>query len=129
MDTAHFLIADDTAGKQFYLRALLKKSGFAADVVTATSTRESEEVIKKTPNIVAAFVDYRMPEAGGIPVIDLLRKRNPSARIALMTASSGDVPEREARAAGADTAISTAYPEQFVTERILQLLEDWKRRG
>jgi CheY-like chemotaxis protein len=126
MSTARFLIADDTVGKQFYLRALLKKSKFAADVVTAASTKESAKVIEQTPNIVAAFVDYRMPEAGGIPVIDLLRKRNPSARIALITASTGDALEREAGAAGADTAISTAYPEKYVTEEILKLLDEWK---
>lgn len=125
--TARFLIADDTPGKQNYLRALLKKSHFPADVVIVNSTKESEELIAKMPNIVGAFVDLRMPQTGGIPVVELLRKTHPHARIALITASTGDAVEHEAYAAGADVAISTAYPESFVTERILKLLEEWKR--
>jgi len=108
------------------LRALLKKSRFPAEVVVAHSTKEGEELIAKTPGIVGAFIDFRMPEAGGIPLISMLRKRHPSARIALITASTGDALEQEARAAGADVAISTAYPERFVTEKILRLLEEWK---
>jgi DNA-binding NarL/FixJ family response regulator len=59
-------------------------------------------------------------------VIQRLRKRHPSARIALITASEGARYEEEARAAGADVTISTAYPESFVTEKILKLLENWK---
>ncbi|MFH0851144.1 MAG: response regulator [Candidatus Peregrinibacteria bacterium] len=123
---ARFLIADDTPGKQNYLRALLKKSHFPAEAAMAHSTKEGEDLIAKTPRIVGAFIDYRMPETGGIPLIALLRKSHPHARIALITASTGDAPEREARDAGADSAISTAYPESFVTEKILTLLEEWK---
>jgi len=129
MDAPHFLIADDTAGKQFYLRALLKKSRFPAKVVTANSTKESEEIIAKMSNIVGAFVDLRMPQTGGLPVVEELRKRNPNAHIALVTASAGATLNAEARRAGADTCISTAYPERFVTERILKLLEEWKKKN
>ncbi|MDD5103930.1 MAG: response regulator [Candidatus Peribacteraceae bacterium] len=129
METPRFLIADDTPGKQNYLRALLKKSGFPADVVIASSTKESEDLIAKMPNIVGAFVDYRMPQTGGISVVELLRRTHPGARIALVTASTGDILEQEAKTAGADTAISTAYPESFVTEKILALLETWKTHG
>jgi len=121
-----FLIADDTPGKQFYLRALLRKSHFPAEIVVASTTGESEELIARMPNIVGAFVDYRMPETGGIPLVSLLRKHNPQAHIALVTASEGDQIEHDARQAGADTFVSTAYPETFVTEKILKLLEQWK---
>lgn len=129
MDPARFLIADDTPGKQHYLRSLLKKSRFPAEVVVAGTTKESEEMIATMPNIVGAFVDMRMPESGGLPVVDLLRKRNPEAHIALVTASDGETLEQEAKQAGADTCISTAYPEKFVTEKILKLLEEWKGRA
>lgn len=127
--TAHaqFLIADDTPGKQHYLRALLKKSHFPAEVLVASSTKESVDLIAKMPNIVGAFVDLRMPDTGGLPVVELLRLRNPRARIALVTASTGETLEREAVQAGADTYISTAYPESFVTEKILKMLEEWKK--
>lgn len=129
MDAPRFLIADDTPGKQHYLCALLKRSRFPAEVVVANSTKESEEMIAKTPNIVGAFVDYRMPQTGGIPVVEMLRRTHPHARIALITASTGDAIEQQAQHAGADVAISTAYPETFVTEKILKLLEEWKSRG
>lgn len=124
--TARFLIVDDTPGKQHYLRALLKKSRFPAEVVVAHSTKEGEDLIVKTQAIVGAFIDFRMPETGGIPLISMLRKHHPNAHIALVTASTGDVLEQEAHAAGADVAISTAYPERFVTEKILTLLRQWK---
>ncbi|OIO54407.1 hypothetical protein AUJ46_03685 [Candidatus Peregrinibacteria bacterium CG1_02_54_53] len=126
MDNGRFLIVDDTPGKQNYLRVLLKKSQFPAEVTLAGSTQEGEDLIAKMPNIVGAFIDYRMPESGGIPLIALLRKRNPNTRIALITASTGDALEQEAHTAGADATISTAYPESFVTEKILKLLENWK---
>ncbi|MDD5042004.1 MAG: response regulator [Candidatus Peribacteraceae bacterium] len=121
-----FLIADDTPGKQNYLRALFKKSGFPAEVVLAHSTKESEDLIAQMPNIIGAFVDYRMPQEGGIPVVEMLRRTHPHARIALITASTGETPEREAAQAGVSDYISTAYPEQFVTEKILKLLGEWK---
>lgn len=124
---AQFLIADDTPGKQHYLRALLKKSHFPAEVVVANSTKESVDLIAKMPNIVWAFVDLRMPDTGGLPVVELLRQHSPHAYIALVTASAGETLEREALQAGADTLISTAYPESFVTEKILKLLEEWKQ--
>lgn len=126
MENARFLIADDTPGKQHYLRALLKKSRFPAEVVIASSIKESEDLIAKMPNIVGAFVDLRMPETGGLPLVSLLHKHNPHAHIALITASTGETLEREAQQAGASDFISTAYPESFVTERILKLLEKWK---
>jgi|GEM_PF-710588 len=121
-----FLIADDTPGKQFYLRALLRKSHFPAEVFVASTTRESEELIAKMPNIVGAFIDYRMPQTGGIPLVEFLHKSNPKTHIALVTASEGETLEQEAKQAGAETFVSTAYPEGFVTEKILRLLEDWK---
>ncbi|MDD4287487.1 MAG: response regulator [Candidatus Peribacteraceae bacterium] len=124
--TARFLIADDTPGKQFYLRSLLKKSHFPAEVVVAGTTKESEEMIAKMPNIVGAFVDLRMPQAGGIPIVEMLRRTHPHTRIALITASTGETLEREAAQAEVSDFISTAYPEKFVTERILKLLEEWK---
>ncbi|MDO8468678.1 MAG: response regulator [Candidatus Peribacter sp.] len=127
MDAPYFLIADDTPGKQFYLRSLLKKSHFPAKVVVAGTTKESEEMIAKMSNIVGAFVDYRMPQTGGIPVVEMLRRTHPHARIALITASTGDAMELQAQRAGADITISTAYPENFVTERILKLLDEWKK--
>lgn len=128
MEKPRFLIADDTEGKRFYVRALLKKSGFPAEPLCARSTEEGERLIAQTSGITAAFIDYRMPTKGGIPLITLLRQKHPSARIALITASTGDALEQEARMAGADTAISTAYPEKFVTEKILKLLEGWKNQ-
>lgn len=121
-----FLIADDTPGKQFYLRALLKKCHFPAEIVTASTTKESEELIATMPNIVGAFVDYRMPQTGGLPLVAFLHKHNPHAHIALITASEGATLEQEAKQAGAETCVSTAYPEAFVTEKILKLLEEWK---
>lgn len=124
--TARFLIADDTPGKQFYLRALLKKSHFPAEIVFASSTEEGERLIGQTANIVGAFVDYRMPQAGGIPIVEMLRRTHPHARIALITASTGEAMEQQAHHAGADVTISTAYPETFVTEKILKLLGEWK---
>ena len=123
-----FLIADDTPGKQFYLRALLKKSRFPADIVVASSTKETEDLLAKMPNIVGAFVDYRMPETGGIPLVEKLRRHNPKAHIALVTASDGGNIAQDAKQAGADTFVSTAYPEAFVTETILKLLEEWKTK-
>lgn len=121
-----FLIADDTPGKQFYLRALIRKSHFPAEVMVAGTTKESEAMIAATPNIVGAFIDLRMPDTGGLPLVSLLHKHNPEAHIALVTASDGETLEQEAKQAGAETFVSTAYPEKFVTEKILKLLEKWK---
>lgn len=129
MEHPAFLIADDTPGKQYFLRALLKRSGWPGDVLTASTTEEAITLIDAHPSLVAAFVDYRMPGAGGLPIIRHLRERNPRALIALITASSGDIFEREAREAGADAFLSTAYPEPYVVERIQGLLKEWMGVG
>jgi len=122
-----FLIADDVPGKMFFLSAIVKKSGLPADIITASTTAEAKEVIQAHPGeIIGAFIDYRMPSEGGPAVIERLREACPSAKIALVTASDIDAFEREAKSAGADAYISTAYPEREVVEKLLQVLRHWQ---
>jgi CheY-like chemotaxis protein len=122
-----FLIADDIPGKTFFLSTIVRRSGVPAEIITARSTAEAKEVIAAHPQeIVAAFIDYRMPSEGGPTVIETLRKSSPSAKIALVTASDIAAFEEEARIAGADAYISTAYPEREVVEKLHRLLREWQ---
>lgn len=124
MDT-QFLIADDSQGKIDFLVSLIGKSGYRGDAIVAMTTDQAKELIDMNPAISYAFIDYEMPSETGIAIIEYLRKKNPHAKIALVTASNSDAYEEEAMNAGADAFVCTSFAADEVAEKISDLLLEW----
>jgi two-component system response regulator HydG len=79
------LIIDDESSILQTLRILLKKSGF--DVRTAQGGNSGLEAIRtETPEIVLS--DVRMPQVGGLEILQAARDQDPDTPVILMTAQA-----------------------------------------
>ena len=122
-----FLIADDSPGKTLFLEAIIQKTKFPAKIIKATTTEEATTLIEKhTTDIGYGFIDYQMPSENGIVVIGALRKANPNAHIALVTATNREEFKDEAEEAGANGYVCTSFDEETVVENLMNLLDAWK---
>ena len=120
------LIADDSKEKIVALTYFLKKAKWDGEIVTAMTTDEATALIDET-DFGFALIDYYMPSKNGPAVIAYLKKKNPSARIALVSSSDKKSNWDEAKAAGAEICICTSYQADEVENSMLELLEDWKQ--
>lgn len=120
-----FLIADDNGGKTLMLRALVKKSGFDGEVLTAATTDEAKTCIDEHA-VSYAFIDYEMPTEDGPAVIRYLKEICPNAKIALVSSSNSERYQKEATEAGAEAYICTSFQSDEVEESILNLLDEWR---
>ncbi len=123
-----FLIADDNPQKIDYLLKAIHATEWDIEVVTALTTEDAYDIMKRR-RVDFAFMDYYIPNDNGPHMIERLKNRNPKARIALV--SSGKKPSnlKEALDAGAETTICTSDPAHVVTKQLSDLLRSWMERG
>ena len=120
-----FLIADDSPGKMLMLQAFLKKAQWEGEVLTAETAEEAEEIVEEHPEIGFAFIDYYIPSKNGPWIIRMLKTKNPTARIALVTSSERKDNQEEAIAAGAEKCICTSYEAEIVEREVMNVLSEW----
>lgn len=122
--TMFFLVADDNDGKRLMLEGFVKRSMPHAHIVRAATTDEAKRMID-AHSIDCAFIDYEMPTENGPAVITYLKEKNPSARIALVTAFDGDRYHDEALAAGAEAFVTTSHGSDELAQTLQNLLMVW----
>lgn len=120
-----FLIADDSPGKIQFLRSMLSRVDWKGEVLIAETTEEAVTLIDANPHIDAAFIDYYIPSQNGPAIIKYLKKKNPDAKIALVSSADSTKNGNEARAAGAEAVICTSYQSDQVEKAVLDLLHTW----
>ncbi len=79
------LVIDDESGILQTLRILLKKSGF--EVRTAQGGKAGLEAIKAEPPDIV-LTDVRMPQVGGLDILQATRDQDPETPVILMTAQA-----------------------------------------
>lgn len=121
-----FLIADDSPGKIHFLRSMLTRAGFDGELLIAETTEDAIRLIDGHPNIFAAFIDYYIPSGNGPSVIAYLKKKNPAAKIALVSSADSAKNSAQARDAGAEAVICTTNRSDVVEREILDVLEEWR---
>src|SRR5437868_243305 len=120
------LIADDSEGKTAMLLAMLKKADWSGEILIAKTSEEAIRLIDENPEIDFGLIDYYIPSNNGPFIIKELKKKNPNARIALVTSADNPANYKEAESAGAETCICTTSQEDEVEWRIMDLLHDWQ---
>ncbi len=120
-----FLIADDSEAKAMMLEAMVKRSGITTQSLKAKTTDEAKQMIDHQ-QIDWAFIDYEMPTEEGPAVIAYLKKKQPKARIALVSSADAEQYQTTAFAAGAEYYICTSYASDEVEARIKEVLERWR---
>ncbi len=120
-----FLIADDSSGKIALLTSLLEKAHWNGTLYIAQTTKEAMDIIDLDPEINFAFVDYYIPKENGPAVIAYLKKKNPAARIALVSSGDNAKNNEEAKVAGAEAFICTSDEGDRVERVVMELLDEW----
>ncbi len=121
-----FLIADDSIPKTYFLKSLIKKADFPADMLFAQNTTDAKKLIDENPGISFGFIDYEMPQDNGPSVIKYLKEKNPDARIALVTAYGSEKYHDDGTAAGAEEFVCTTWAEDDVARKIAEILDSWR---
>ncbi len=119
----HFLIADDSQGKIDLLLPLVKRAGFS-HVLLAYTTQEAMRMIDRHA-IVAAFVDFYIPDENGPAIMRYLKTAQPQARMACTSSSNPRTHAAEALAAGAERFICMSQESDVVTQEIENVLLEW----
>ncbi len=120
------LIADDSAHKTAMLKDLLAIARWKDPILYAATSEEAMRIIDEHPDISHAFVDYYIPSGNGPAIIGYLKRKNPAARIALVSSSGKQSNLEEALVAGAEACVNTSERADVVERTILEILEDWK---
>ncbi len=119
-----FLIADDSPEKIDYLLKAIHATEWDIEVVTALTTEDAYDIMRKR-RVDFAFIDYYIPNDNGPHMIARLKNRNPEAKIALVSSSKKESNLKEALEAGADATICTSDPAHVVTAQLDRLLREW----
>ncbi len=119
-----FLIADDSPEKIDYLLKAIHATEWDIEVVTALTTEDAYDIMRKR-RVDFAFIDYYIPNDNGPHMIARLKNRNPRARIALVSSSKKPSNIKEAMDAGAETTLCTSDPAHVVAAQLDRLLREW----
>lgn len=83
-DALHVLIVDDEPLIQWALSEMLAGSGIAATVAPDGATALGR-IVSAVPKVDVVLLDYHLPDAQGMDVLDALRRAAPEAVIVVMT--------------------------------------------
>jgi DNA-binding NarL/FixJ family response regulator len=119
-----FLIADDSPQKMNMLYDVVERH-WKGKIVQATTTEGAMDMIDKTPDISAAFIDYYIPSKRGPAIIEYLKERRPHAHIALVSSADNQSNTEEAMAAGAEAFVCTTWQSDTVERELARLVVEW----
>jgi len=81
-ETASILVVEDEAGTRATLCAILEDAGY--EVIGLEKGTEALEIIRKrSPNVI--ITDIRLPDVGGMEILELAKEINPEVAVIMMT--------------------------------------------
>ncbi len=114
------LVCDDLPSVQSMLRRMLERAGLIVSGSASTAAEVLASYKACRPDIV--LLDYRMPGARGLSVLQDLMASDPEARVVMCSGSDDPDVRRKALAAGAvDWVQKPIYPRQLVAN-LLELV-------
>ncbi|HBF33909.1 TPA: sigma-54-dependent Fis family transcriptional regulator, partial [Candidatus Sumerlaeota bacterium] len=121
MTTARILIADDEPGMQAALREVLTRQGYqvqtASDGVAALAILESEPFD-------LLITDVRMPEMGGIELLERARRRQPYLSALVMTAFGTVEDAVDAMKKGATDYLLKPFSTETIEKTVTRVLQN-----
>jgi len=126
----NILIAEDNSDNQKVVLAILKKSGFSADI--ANNGMEAVKALCNSPYDLV-FMDMQMPEMDGIEATEIIRKSdsgtlNRLVHIVAMTANVTKEDRQNCLDAGMDDFISKPIcPEELLSVIRKQIMVKWSK--
>ena len=113
------LVVDDAQFMRMKCRNLLKQAGY--EVIEAGDGEEAVAVYKADrPD--AVLLDITMPKMDGLQALEQIRKIDPHARVAMLTAAGQQAVVREAIEAGAQDFVLKPFDDARVLKAVESLL-------
>ena len=117
---ARVLVVDDSMGARAVVSGSLASSGFTTSV--AASVAEAIEVLAQI-QIDALVVDYSMPNADGVALVEAVRARHNRLPIVMLSGVADEADRERARVAGVDAFFDkAAFREGALAETLWQML-------
>lgn len=113
------LIVDDAQFMRMRCAKILEKNGF--DVIEAENGRHAVEMYEQTsPDLV--LMDITMPEMDGLAALKEIRRIDPQARVAMLTALGQQSVVLDAIKAGAKDFVVKPFEQERVLDALQKLL-------
>ncbi len=113
------LIADDAAFMRLALRKILEKNGFEVVGEASDGWEAINKFITLKPDIVT--MDITMPKMNGIESLAEIRKKDPSAKVIMISALGQENWVKKAVMEGAKGFIVKPYEESYVIQTLNKL--------
>lgn len=113
------LIVDDASFMRISLKTILEKSGFdvVGEAVDGLDSIQKYELLK--PDIVT--MDITMPELNGIEALKMIRSKDSSAKVVMISAMGQETYVKEAIMLGAKGFIVKPWKEDYVIQTLNKL--------
>lgn len=119
------LVVDDSKAVRDVVASALASAGFAT--FSADSVAEALKFVKDHP-IDAIVVDYSMPRADGIALVQMVRGRSNDVPIVMLSGVASDEDRRRALAAGVDAFFDKAdFREGMLADTLRRLIDEKER--
>lgn len=121
METTRILLADDhPIVREGYLRLLERQPGFSVIAAVCDGEAAFEAFAAQSPDIV--LMDLSMPGAGGLAAVEAIVRRDPRARVIVVSMHQGAIFAQKAIAAGARGFVSKSSPPEELISVISRVM-------
>jgi len=113
------LIVDDEDDVRLFLQDFLEERRL--DVSSAASGEEALEIAEKNPPDIV-LLDLMMPGMNGLECLEKLLKKNPSAKVIMLTALNDDVSVEKSKQLGARHYILKPFSLAYLETELVKLI-------
>ncbi|GAB4327636.1 MAG: hypothetical protein Kow0037_01350 [Calditrichia bacterium] len=117
------LIVDDEETLTFSLYQTFIKAPIECEVVTASDGNQALEKIQKE-SFDLVITDIAMPGLSGLELLSIIKRKNPTTKVVIITAYGSDEREEFARKQGAEKYIEKPFDIHQIRDIVFQLLND-----
>lgn len=110
------LIVDDETDICYLLSNILRQKKIQARHVSSLS--EAAKVLQSDTNFSIIFLDNYLPDGLGSDFIDTIKKKNPSAKLVMISAHDSYSDRKKALQSGADSFMSKPFSKELVLKEI-----------
>ena len=114
------LIVDDAAFMRATIKNMLMKNGFEIVGEAVNGYQGIQLYFESKPDLVT--MDITMPELDGIGAVKVIKERDPSAKVIMLSAMGQETFVRDAVLAGASTFLVKPFKEELLLNAIKQVL-------
>ena len=119
-DSKKVMVVDDSSTMREVLHSLLVSEGYTIVGEYGSGRHLLEDVTKLQPDVIC--LDYHLPDANGIELLEQLHKQHPNIPVVMITGSESAELERQATDAGASGFIRKPFTQNDIIRDLRQAI-------